>query len=300
MSRRSAPPHIAGLSAIAANYDVILSDVWGVVHDGRTHTPSAADALTRFRAKGGTVVLITNAPRPRAPIQKMLDNFGLPREAYDVIVSSGDVTVKLVAERGLAPLHHIGPPRDLPIFDEVAEFSGEKPPLLPLAEADYVVCTGLFDDYGDPEPYMPTLHEMKMRDMPMICANPDIVVHSGPDLLWCAGALAERYAGLGGKVIMAGKPHAIIYQAALAEAGKLRGASLDRARVLAIGDGLFTDIRGAASQGFDALFVTSGIHRDVLHPGSADDDWNVDEDAYRSLLAEAGAAPAGHLRDLVW
>ncbi len=299
MSIKPSKP-IAGLSALAGDYDVILSDVWGVVHDGRTHTPAAADALTRFRQKGGTVVLITNAPRPHPGIVEMLDNFGLPRTAYDAIVSSGDVTVDLICARGATPLHHMGPPRDLPLFDTVAERLGEKPPMLALADADYVVCTGLVDEYGDPEPYMPALVAMKERDLPMICANPDIVVHVGDDLLWCAGALAERYQGLGGRVIMAGKPHAIIYEAALKEAERIRGAQFDRARVLAVGDGLFTDIRGAASQGFDALFVTSGIHRDALHPAGAADEWSVDEAAYRNLLAEAGAAPAGHLRELVW
>jgi HAD superfamily hydrolase (TIGR01459 family) len=291
---------VSGLAALAPHYDVILSDVWGVVHDGRTHTPSAADALARFRAKGGTVILITNAPRPWRPIQKMLDNFGLPRESYDAIVSSGGITVDLIAARGTAPLHHIGPPRDLPIFEEVAERTGEKPPLLPLEQADYVVCTGLIDEYGAPDPYMPALRAMRERDLTMICANPDIVVHSGPDLLWCAGAIAERYAGLGGKVIMAGKPHAIIYEAALREAQALRKEPIDRSRILCVGDGLFTDIRGAASQGLDALFITSGIHRDLLHPDAGEDDWSVDEVAYRGLLAEAGAAPAAHLRDLVW
>ena len=194
----------------------------------------------------------------------------------------------------------MGPPRDLPLFDTIAERLGEKPPLLPIADADYVVCTGLVDEYGDPEPYMPALVAMKERDLPMICANPDIVVHVGDDLLWCAGALAERYAGLGGRVIMAGKPHAIIYESALKQALRARGKEFDRARVLAVGDGLFTDIRGAAAQGFDALFVTSGIHRDALHPAGGADDWSVDEAAYRNLLAEAGAAPAAHLRELVW
>lgn len=300
MSFRSAAKPVSGLSALAPNYDVILCDAWGVVHDGRRRTASACEALMRFRARGGTVVLITNAPRPREPIQKLLDGFSVPREAYDTIVSSGDVTVDLVAARGMAPLHHIGPPKDLSLFETVAAVTGEKPPLLSLAEADYVVCTGLFDDYEDPEPYLPTLVAMKERDLPMICANPDIVVHIGDDLLWCAGALAERYEGLGGRVIMAGKPHAIIYEAALREAEAFRGAPFDRARVLAIGDGLFTDIRGAAAQGFDALFVTAGVHRALLHPSAGEDDWSVDESAYRALLAEAGAAPAGHLRELVW
>lgn len=299
MSAASARP-ISGLSALAAGYDVILCDAWGVVHDGRTHTPSAAHALARFRDGGGVVVLITNAPRPRGPIQKLLDDFGLPRSAYDSIVSSGDVTVDLIAARGLAPLHHIGPPKDLSLFDAVAGKIGDKPPLLPLDQAEYVVCTGLFDDYGDPEPYLPTLVAMKERGMAMICANPDIVVHIGDDLLWCAGALAERYEGLGGEVVMAGKPHAVIYQTALREAERVLGRPFDRARVLAIGDGLFTDIRGAAAQGFDALFVTSGIHRASLHPGADADDWGVDEAAYRLLLAEAGAAPAAHLRRLAW
>ncbi|MFV0279618.1 MAG: TIGR01459 family HAD-type hydrolase [Rhodoblastus sp.] len=300
MSFKPASQAIAGLQTLAADYDVILSDVWGVVHDGRAHLPGAVDALARFRAKGGTVVLITNAPRPSAPIVKMLDDFGVPRQSYDAIVSSGDVTVDLICARGAAPLHHIGPPKDLSLFDTVAARLGEKPPLLPLADADYVVCTGLFDDFGDPEPYLPSLVAMKERDLPMICANPDIVVHVGDDLLWCAGALAERYEGLGGNVVMAGKPHAIIYESALKQAARARGKEVDRAKILAIGDGLFTDIRGAAGQGFDALFVTSGIHRDALHPGGGLDDWSVDEAAYRNLLAEAGAAPAAHLRELVW
>ena len=294
MSIKPSKP-IAGLSELAADYDIILSDVWGVVHDGRTHTPSAADALTRFRKKGGTVVLLTNAPRPHPGIVQMLDNFGLPRAAYDAIVSSGDVTVDLACQRGLAPLHHMGPPRDLPLFDTIAERLGEKPPLLPIADADYVVCTGLVDEYGDPEPYMPALVAMKERDLPMICANPDIVVHVGDDLLWCAGALAERYAGLGGRVIMAGKPHAPIYDLCLAEAERLTGGAVTRARVLCIGDGVATDVRGANAQDLDVLFVAGGIHgAETIGPDG------LDAAAVGCLLAGEGAHAAYAMAALSW
>lgn len=285
MSFRSAAKPVSGLSALAPNYDVILCDAWGVVHDGRRRTASACEALMRFRARGGTVVLITNAPRPREPIQKLLDGFSVPREAYDTIVSSGDVTVDLVAARGMAPLHHIGPPKDLSLFETVAAVTGEKPPLLSLAEADYVVCTGLFDDYEDPEPYLPTLVAMKERDLPMICANPDLVVERGEKLIPCAGAMAALYDALGGETRIAGKPHRPIYEAALDHAAALRG-TLDRARVVAIGDGMPTDVLGALAQGLDLLYISGGIHaRDYMTGG------RTDEQALARFLAGHEANP---------
>lgn len=285
---------ISGLRDIAPDYDLILCDVWGVVHDGVTHAPAAADALTRFRATGGRVVLITNAPRPHPTIVPMLDRMGLPRAAYDAIVSSGDVTLDLIVARGAAPVCHLGPARDRSLFSD-AEARLRRPlPLVGADSAEYVVCTGLFDDADPLDPYQPMLEAMRARDLTMICANPDIVVHVGDRLVYCAGALAENYEKLGGKAIQAGKPHAIIYETALRVAESL-GAACARERTLAIGDGMFTDMAGAAAQGFDGLFISGGVHRADLHgPGGLDDA------ACRALARKAGAAPRAWLQALAW
>ncbi|MDE2578145.1 MAG: TIGR01459 family HAD-type hydrolase [Hyphomicrobiales bacterium] len=288
-------PHVAGLSSLVSRYDIILSDVWGVVHNGVVHTPAAADALQRFRAAGGTVLLITNAPRPRSSVVKLLDRFGLPHDSYDDVVSSGDVTVEMIMARGAAPLFHYGPERDLPLFSAAAERIGARPPLVDPEAADYVVCSGPFDDLADPDNELPLLRRLRARNLPFICANPDIVVHAGEELYWCAGALAERYEKMGGAVIMAGKPYPVIYEAALARAQALRGGDLDRVRVLAIGDGMFTDMKGAAGEQLDALFISSGVHRDALHARGA-----MDEAAFAQLRQAANAAPIGWMRDLRW
>ena len=211
MTTANAP--LSGLSAIAANYDVILSDIWGVVHDGKAAFAPACDALARFRRSGGTVVLITNAPRPRAPVEEQLAALGAPQAAYDGMVTSGDVTLDLIAAHGGAPVYHIGPERDLSLFDSLGQLPGRvRPPLAPLRHADYVVVTGLFNDFTDtPEDYDADLAEMRARNMPMICANPDIVVHVGSRLMYCGGAIAARYAEQGGAPVCAGKPFAPIY-----------------------------------------------------------------------------------------
>jgi HAD superfamily hydrolase (TIGR01459 family) len=212
LHRHAAQP-ISGLGEIAGRYDVVLCDVWGVVHNGMQHYPEAVDALARFREGGGAVVLITNAPRPASGIQRMLERLRVPRDAYDSIVSSGDVTVSLMLDRGERPVHHVGPPRDNSLFREVAVRSGGPDPRVPFDVADYVVCTGLLDDVNDTlEDYDPLLRRMREKQMEFICANPDIVVHSGERLIYCAGAIAERYAALGGPVIQAGKPYPEIYR----------------------------------------------------------------------------------------
>lgn len=289
----------SGLLALAKDYDVILSDIWGVVHNGRAAFVSACAALTAFRAAGGTVVLITNAPRPSPPILEQLAQLKVPDSAFDAIVTSGDVTLELIAAHGNAPVHHIGPPRDLALFDALA-YSHAKivPPLVPLAQADYVVVTGLFDDLNEtPADYDAALAQMRARAMPMICANPDIVVHVGNRLLYCAGALAERYAQQGGAPVCAGKPFAPIYERALHLAGQHRTGLIRRARVLAIGDAFATDIKGAAAQGLDALMITAGIHRDELHGAGA----ALDPAAFARLAGAAGVAlPRWHMPALVW
>jgi HAD superfamily hydrolase (TIGR01459 family) len=299
LHRHAAHP-ISGLGEIASRYDVVLCDVWGVVHNGMQHYPDAVGALARFRERGGAVVLITNAPRPASGIERMLRRLEVPMTAYDAIVSSGDVTVSLMLERGDKRVHHLGPPRDNSLFREVAERSGRPDPRVPFEEADYVVCTGLLDDVHDKlEDYDPLLRHMRERNMEFICANPDIVVHSGERLIYCAGAIAERYAALGGRVIQAGKPYPEIYRRAIGAAVAARGAP-GKPRVLAIGDGLATDLKGAIDAGIDMLFVSSGIHRDRLHPEDRSS-IPLDPETLSELLDEYGVKPPmGTISTLTW
>jgi HAD superfamily hydrolase (TIGR01459 family) len=254
---------ISGLGEIADRYDAILCDVWGVVHDGRQSFRPASDALVAFRRRGGAVVLITNAPRPSRPIQEQILHLGVSPDAFDAVVTSGDVTVAMIAERVAQPVCHIGPRRDLSLFEAVEARVGARPELTPADHAAYVLCTGLFhDDVETPEDYEGRLRAIAARGLPFICANPDIVIHRGSTLVYCAGALARRYEELGGKTIYAGKPYPPIYRAALAAAEAALGRPIDPARTLAVGDGMRTDIAGAVGQGLDALFISAGIHRD--------------------------------------
>ena len=245
---------IETLDALTGGYDAILSDVWGVVHNGVRSSPEACAALARARSKGLAVVLITNAPRPRDDVEAQLRSLDVPRDAYDELITSGDVTRDLIAA-GPRRIFHVGSERELTIYEGLdVEFCDE-------FEADAVVCTGLFDDRTEtPEDYSEMLMRFRSRDLPFICANPDIVVERGDTLVWCAGALARDYALLGGRTLIAGKPHRPIYDAALKAAGRILGRPLDRSRVLAIGDGVMTDVKGAEQAGIDVLYVSAGIH----------------------------------------
>jgi HAD superfamily hydrolase (TIGR01459 family) len=294
-------PVLAGLSDIADRYDVVLSDIWGVVHNGREHFPQACAALRRFRERGGAVVLVTNAPRPFPPILEQLHMLGAPRDCFDDLVTSGDVTLRFIAERDERPVHHIGPPRDLSFFDILERQTGLRPPLVDLDKADYVLCTGMFDDSHGPDHYEDALNSMLERDLVLISANPDLVVHVGDTMLYCAGAIAHRYEEKGGRVLQAGKPFAPIYDRALELAAAARGASVDPSRVLAIGDAIRTDVKGAADHGIDAIFVTSGIHRDELHPAARPGvPGPMNEAAMRKMAFEAGVSPIGAMPALVW
>ncbi|MGO9133730.1 MAG: TIGR01459 family HAD-type hydrolase [Methylovirgula sp.] len=294
-----APHLLRGLSEVAKNYDVILCDVWGVVHNGVAHFPRAVDALMRFRTDGGTVVLITNAPRPRDKVIGLLDKLAVPHAAYDGLVSSGDVTVSLIAERGDQALTHIGPEHDKSLFVAAEVATGRAVRFAELEATDYVVCTGLFDPEAEtPGDYAERLALMQRRGLDFICANPDIVVEVGETLTYCAGALAEAYAGIGGSVVQAGKPYPQIYARALAEAARLRGKSFDPARVLAIGDAMHTDIKGAQAQSLAALFVTSGIHRAKLHAAGAPSE--CDAAAFRQFFEDTGFAPTLAITELTW
>jgi HAD superfamily hydrolase (TIGR01459 family) len=284
------PPFVDHFSALAARYDVLLSDVWGIVHNGLVAHPDAGAALRRFREHGGTVVLITNAPRPGDVVARQIDGFHVDRLAYDAIVSSGDVTRAVILERPGQSIFHLGPDRDKPIF------AGLDVQFAPLDRADYVVCSGLFDDTTEtPYSYREMLAAMRSRDLFMVCGNPDLVVERGDALVYCAGAIADAYAAQGGEVLYAGKPHAPIYTQALALAQSVRKAPVTLDRVLAIGDSVRTDLAGAVSFGIDCLFVTAGIHAEEL--GTRDE---PDPAALRDLFAAAGQAPKAVMRKLVW
>jgi HAD superfamily hydrolase (TIGR01459 family) len=284
-------PFIQQFEPLARDYDVLFCDVWGVIHNGMSAFPAACDALTRFRQAGGTVILITNAPRAGEAVARILDRLGVSRGAYDAITSSGDVTRGIVAARLEQALLHLGPQRDLSIF------AGLDVKFANLVSADYVVCSGLFDDTTEtPESYRDMLAAMRARSLFMVCANPDIVVERGDTLVYCAGALADAYAALGGEVLYCGKPHAPIYDAALAAAAALRGGTVPaRRRVLAIGDSVRTDLKGAAAFGLDYMFVTSGIHAEEYGSREA-----PDMAALNAAFAAAAVAPKAVMRGLVW
>jgi HAD superfamily hydrolase (TIGR01459 family) len=284
------PRIIPHFSVLAPGYDVLLSDVWGVVHNGVDAFPHACDALTRARERGAKVILITNAPRPSAIVARQLEKLHVPRETYDAIVSSGDVTRAVIEARAGQSLFHLGPERDRSIF------SGLGVHFAPLESADYVVCSGLEnDEIETPNDYLARLQLMRARKLFMVCANPDVVVERGPRLIYCAGALADLYASLGGEVLYAGKPYEPIYDLALAKAQSAAGRGIPRARVLAIGDSLRTDLKGAHAIGVDFLFVTSGIHAGELGSRAA-----PDAAALSAALTAAGGMPKAVMRELTW
>ena len=277
---------IERFAPLANNYDVLLCDVWGVVHNGIVAFTEAAEALARFRARG-TVIFITNAPYPADAVRRFLDRLGVRRDAYDAIISSGDVTRGVVKKRLAQRVFHIGPPRDLPIF------AGLKVAFAPVESADYVVCSGLFDDRTEtPENYRDMLAFIRGRSLFMVCANPDAIVERGDTLVYCAGALADAYVALGGAVLYCGKPHAPIYEAALCKAAAFRGGEVPPlARVLAIGDSVKTDLKGAAAFGVDCLFVISGLHANQFGLRDASD---------VSGVFAADVVPKSVIRRLVW
>ena len=246
---------VGGLSELAGAYDVLLSDVWGVIHDGREAFPAPCAALARWRAEVGPVILISNSPRPHPQVAIQLDDLGVPRAAWSALVTSGDATRGLLAERAPGPAFAIGPERDAPLYEGLGLKFAD------LEHAAFISCTGpVNDEVETPEDYRPLFTRAVGRHLPMICANPDKVVQRGERLIYCGGALAELYEQLGGEVIMAGKPHAPIYAASLARAEELAGRAPDHRRVLAIGDGVATDVAGANRQGLDVLYVAGGIH----------------------------------------
>ncbi len=281
---------MSSLADIADNYDAILSDVWGVVHNGIAAHPTAVDALLRFREGGGRVVLITNAPRPSPPIVDMLDRLHVPRDAYDAVVSSGDVTRAMLMPYRGQTLHYVGPPKD-----NDGLFEGLDIKLGAAEDAKAVIVTDLDDDNETPDDYNDRITVWLRRKLPMICANPDRVVEHGDQLFYCGGALADLYEARGGMIKMGGKPYRPIYDEALKAADKAAGRPLDRSRILAIGDSVRTDAIGAANAGLDLLFVTGSIHASEL-----DAFGNPDPQAVRDLVAPSGARLKAFMPRLAW
>jgi HAD superfamily hydrolase (TIGR01459 family) len=257
MPATSGPPIslLRSIAPLAATSDAWISDIWGVFHDGINPYPAASAACVAFRAGGGTVVLVSNAPNPGSEVMLHLDSMGVPRSAYDAIVTSGDVTRVLISAWAGRPVHHLGPDRYLGTFE------GLDVQFAPVGEAAVVVCTGLVEDEQEtPDDYRALLADLRARNIPMICVNPDIVVERGHRLIYCAGALAEAYAALGGEVAYAGKPYPPIYARARELIAEARGGAVETARILAIGDGIKTDIAGAAAAGLRAVFIASALH----------------------------------------
>jgi HAD superfamily hydrolase (TIGR01459 family) len=282
------PRLISGLSQIASNHDALICDVWGVVHDGQRHHAAAADALYRFKEKHGPVVLLTNAPRVPAEVAIQCTRYGLPPDCYDAIVSSGGAAreelIRRSSDRTL-PLFYIGPDRDLPMIQGLdIRRSG-------IGEAEVILAIGLRDDMNEtPADYAGELAALAARNLTMLCANPDLVVHRGERLLYCAGSLAQAYEAMGGRVVYYGKPHLPVYESTLATLGTMLGH--EPRRPLAVGDGLLTDIKGANAAGIEALFIADGVHGEEVEPYSADH--------LAALFARFGATAGSATRKLAW
>ena len=246
---------IAPLSELLDRYDGLLCDIWGVLHNGDAAFSDAVDALCRARAFGRFVILITNAPRLSKDIYPQLARLGVPPESFDSIITSGDVTAQLIAKQPDAPLFHFGPERDKSILEGLTN------PIVDHSDAKLCLLTGPLDDTIETtDIYHDLLEQMHENAVEMICENPDLVVRSGNRMVICAGSIAQRYAHLGGKVSFAGKPEPAIYEEALRRAASLTCRDIPKSRLLAIGDGLATDIKGTADNGFDAYFIVGGIH----------------------------------------
>jgi HAD superfamily hydrolase (TIGR01459 family) len=278
-------PLIASIAPFAETTSAWLVDIWGVMHNGVRPFDAACDACQRFRERGGVVVLVSNSPRPRESVAAQLEGIGVPRSSYDVIVSSGDVARTLIAAYAGQPILHLGPERDLPIFAGIdVERVGPD-------RAEVVVCTGLFDDEREtPDDYAEVLGACAGRALPMVCANPDVKVERGGRIVYCAGALAQAYEALGGKVAYAGKPYLPIYDLTFATLKTLKPGSAERSRLLAIGDGVHTDIAGAAAAGVRSVFVASGVHVTS----------ELDAAALAALFPDASARPVAAMAALSW
>lgn len=278
-------PIVSGIASLAQTRRAWIVDIWGVMHNGARAFPEAVEACRRFRAGGGTVLLLSNAPRPFPDVVKHLRQLGVADDAYDGGVTSGDVTRGLMAAEAGRAFLHIGPDRDNGLFEGLdVRKTGAR-------EADAVLCSGLWDDTREtPDEYVPLFEPLLTRGLPMICANPDVMVERGDKLIYCAGALAQRYAAMGGQVTYAGKPHRPAYDKAFARLAELRGAAVSLSEIIAIGDGVETDIRGGCAAGIDTVMIASAVH---LQQG-------LSNESLHALFAPRDFAPIVAMPALAW
>lgn len=252
-------PLIEHFSSISSRYEALICDVWGVLHNGVRATRTANEALSAARKRGLAVVMVTNAPRTSADVHDFILSLGGAADGWDAIVSSGGVTRDQMIKHGTRPFYHLGPKHHAAIFHGLEGVSTS------LEQADYVLCTGPFNDETETaEDYRPHINIMLARGLEMICANPDLVVERGHKMIPCAGAIADIYEQLGGKVTWVGKPHPLIYDYAKTAIEGILGRKVDKSRILGIGDAIRTDISGATAFGIDSLFVMDGIHAEEL------------------------------------
>lgn len=287
----TSPQIIQGLAEVAGRYDALFCDVWGVIHNGRESFPAATDALVRFGETHGPVILVSNAPRPSEAVKPQLARLAVPDAAWSAFVTSGDATRAELRRRAPGPALALGPAWDLPLYEGTGVSVAASDD-----EAAFISCTGLFDDETEtPEDYRERLSAAAARRLPMVCANPDRVVHRGEKLIFCAGALADLYVQLGGEVVMAGKPYAPIYRCAVEAAAERLGRAVDPARILCIGDGVGTDVAGANGAGLDCLFVAGGLHGEEVLVGGA-----VDAARLEAFLSREQAQAAYAIAKLTW
>ena len=285
MHSPSAIPILTHLSALRPAPEAWICDIWGVIHNGVATFPVAVDACLSFRAGGGRIILVSNAPRPSKSVVAQLDTLGVPHAAYDAVLTSGDVARTALHGWRNVPTLHIGPERDLALFKDLGV------PLVTAAAAERVLCSGLYDDTSEtPENYRQMLHELATRQVPMLCANPDIKVDRGGRNIYCGGAVAGLYAELGGVVDYAGKPYPAIYSSAFATLAELSGRSMARDRVLAIGDGVHTDIAGGINTGLRTIYIASPIHAEGA----------LTADALDHLFIDASTRPTAAMDRLTW
>ena len=245
---------IQNIADISAPYTAVLCDLWGCLHDGIRPFDAGLTALQTLCTQGKSVWLLTNSPRPSPDVIRQLDAIGVGRDLYHGVISSGDAAIAEVANGTYgSQIYHLGPARDLPFFKTLDVT------LTTQDHADAIICTGLINDETEtPDDYRAALLDAKNRDLPMLCANPDIIVDRGDKRIFCAGALAAAYDKIGGRVDYAGKPHAPIYRLALAKLTAIH-QNITPADILCIGDGIHTDIAGATAQSMPSVFITGGL-----------------------------------------
>ena len=281
----TATPIITGVAGAASEVQAWICDIWGVVHNGVAAFPAAVDACVRFRGSGGRIILVSNAPRPSDGVVAQLEALGVPRSAYDAVLTSGDVAREALRGWRGVPTLHIGPERDLTLFKDMDV------PLVAPDAAERVLCSGLYDDTSEtPDSYRVRLTTLAERKLPMLCANPDIKVDRGGKIIYCGGALAALYAELGGAVEYAGKPYPAIYATAERLLAEVSGRDIPRGKILAIGDGIHTDIAGGIATGLRTLYIASAVHlAGALSPAALD-----------RLFPRASDRPALAMERLAW